>query len=51
MKFYGPWVSKNLNNDNKFQKNMKKLQAFSKNAKTHDGKKFKTIPLPQETKH
>ena len=31
-------------------KNMKKLQALSKNAKTHDGKKLKTIPLPLKTK-
>ena len=28
---------------------MKKLQGFSKNAKIHDGKKLKTIPLPLET--
>ena len=28
---------------------MKKLQALSKNAKIHDSKKLKTIPLPLET--
>ena len=27
---------------------MKKLQALSKNAKIHDGKKLKTVPLPLE---
>ena len=32
-------------------KKMKKLQALSKNAKIHDGKKLKTIPLPLETMH
>ena len=46
-----PLVFKNLNNDNKCQKNMKKLQALSKNAKIHDGKKLKTIPLQLETMH
>ena len=30
-------------------KNMKKLQVLSKNAKIHDGKNMKTIPLPLET--
>ena len=49
MRFSGPWDSNNLNNDNKCQKNMKKLQALSKNAKIHDGKKLKTISLPLET--
>ena len=29
---------------------MKKLQVLSKNAKIHDGKKLKNIPLPLETK-
>ena len=50
MRFSGPWDSNNLNNDNKSQKNMKKLQALSKNAKIHDRKKLKTIPLPLKTK-
>ena len=49
MRFDGPWNSNNLNNDNKFQKNMKKLQVLSKNAKFH-GKMLKTIPLTLETK-
>ena len=38
-----------INNDNKCQTNLKKLQALSKNGKIHDGKKFKTIPLPPDT--
>ena len=49
MRFAGPLDSNNLNKDNKFQKNMKKLQALSKNAKIHDDKKLKTIPLPLES--
>ena len=49
MRFAGPWDSNNLNNDKKMSKNMKKLQALSKNAIIHDGKKLKTIPLPLET--
>ena len=28
---------------------MKKIASFVKNAKTHDGKELKTIPLPLET--
>ena len=48
MRFSGPWDSNNMNNDN-VKKNMKKLHALSKNAKIHDGKKLKTIPLPLET--
>ena len=48
MRFPGPLDSNNLNNDNKCQ-NMKKLQALSKNAKFHDGKKLKTIQLPLES--
>ena len=47
MRFSGPWDSKNLN-DKKCQKIGKKLQVLSKNAKIHDGKKIKTIPLPLE---
>ena len=49
MKFSCSWDSNNLNNDNKCQKNMKKLQALSKNAYIHDGRKLKTIPLPLQT--
>ena len=30
-------------------KNMKNLQLLSKNAKIHDVKKLKTVPLPLET--
>ena len=48
MRFSGHWDSNNLNND-KCQKNEKKMQVLSKNAKIHDVKKLKTIPLPLET--
>ena len=44
------WDSNNLIKDNKCQKYEKKLQVLSKNAKIHDGKNMKTIPLPLETK-
>ena len=30
-------------------KNVKNLQLLSKNAKIHDVKKLKTVPLPLET--
>ena len=49
MRFSGPWASNILNNDNKWQKNMKKTASSVKNAKILD-KKLKTIPLPLETK-
>ena len=49
MRFSDSWDSNNLNNDNKCQKNKKKMQVLSKKAKIHDGKKLKTIPLPLET--
>ena len=44
----GPWDSNNLNIDNKCQK-IWKFQVLSKNAKIHDGKIMKTIPLPIKT--
>ena len=46
--FSGPWDSNNMNNDN-VKKYDKKLQVLSNNAKTHEGKNLKTIPLPLET--
>ena len=49
MKISGHWDSNNLNNDNKCQKKWKKFQVLSKNAKIHDGRNMKTIPLPVET--
>ena len=49
MRFSGPCESNNLKNDNKCLKILKKLQVLSKNAKIHDGKNMKNIPLPQET--
>ena len=44
-----PWDSQNLNDDNKYVKNMKNLQFLSKNAKIHNVKKLKTVPLQLET--
>ena len=49
MSFSGPWDSNNLNNDNKYEKIWKRLQALSKNAKIHHGKNMKTIQLPLKT--
>ena len=47
--FSGPCDSKNLINDNKYQKIRKKIASFVKNVKLSDVKKLKTIPLPLET--
>ena len=46
---YFPWDTNNLNDDNKYVKKHEKFATFSKNAKIHDVKKLKTVPLPLET--
>ena len=48
MRFSCPWNSKNVNDDNKYDKKHEKFATFSKNAKIHDVKKLKTVPLPLE---